>query len=137
MNTEITDIKEFEGWVLYDGECRICTGMARRMQPLLAARHFELLPLQTPWVRERLAGRDLRSEMRLLKPDGTIFGGADALLEICKYFPLAWPIYQLGRIPAVAKFFHLGYRWVARNRTCVNGACHRPRPAGTRPNRRP
>lgn len=125
MNTEITDIKEFRGWVLYDADCRLCTGMVGRLQGLLAARHLEVLPLQTPWVRERLAlpEPELLAEVKLLKPDGTVYGGADAFLEICRYYRAAWPMYQLGRIPVIAKFLHAGYRWVARNRNCIGGAC--------------
>jgi predicted DCC family thiol-disulfide oxidoreductase YuxK len=125
VNTEITDIKEFKGWVLYDAECRICTGLAGRVRGLLAAQHLKVLPLQTPWVRERLAlaEPELLAEMRLLKPDGTVFGGADALLEICRYYCLARPMYWLGKIPVVARLMHRGYRWVARNRYCISGAC--------------
>jgi predicted DCC family thiol-disulfide oxidoreductase YuxK len=125
VDTEITDIKEFEGWVLYDADCRFCVRLAKRFQNLLAARRFELLPLQTPWVREHLAmeNPELLAEMRLLKPDGRIFGGADAFLEICRYYRLAWPITRLGQIPVVTKIFHLGYRWIAGNRGCANGTC--------------
>lgn len=130
MNTEITDIKELKGWVLYDADCPFCARWVKRFQNLLAARHFELLPLQTPWVRERLQmpNPELLAEMRLLKPDGKTFGGADALLEICRYYPLVWPVYQLGKIIFVKKLFHLGYRWLARNRHCANGACEIKRP---------
>jgi predicted DCC family thiol-disulfide oxidoreductase YuxK len=131
VNTEITDTDEFRGWVLYDAECRLCTGMVGRLRGLLAARHLAVLPLQTPWVRERLAlpEPELLAEMRLLKPDGTVFGGADAFLEVCRYYRAAWPLYQLGRIPVVAKLLHAGYRWVARNRYCISGACGVTRPA--------
>ncbi len=125
MNTEITDNEKFNGWVLYDGDCRLCTGMARRFRKLLAGRRFELLPLQTVWVKTRLALPDsqLLDEMRFLRPDGKFFGGADALLEIAHYFWWAWPLRQLGRIPSVAKILRAGYRWVARNRDCATGTC--------------
>jgi alginate O-acetyltransferase complex protein AlgI len=84
-----------------------------------------LLPLQTPWVRDRLGLKDseLLAEMRLLKPGGTIFGGADALREIARHFWWTWPFRQLGRIPAVMELFRRGYRWIARHRYCANGAC--------------
>lgn len=125
MNTEITDTKESNGWVLYDAECGFCTAWAARARRLLATRRLGLLPLQTPWVRERLALTDLEllAEMRLLKPDGRVFGGADALLEICRYYRLAWPLCWLSRLPVMAKVFRAAYRWVARNRHCANGAC--------------
>lgn len=125
MNTEITDKEKFNGWVLYDGDCRLCTGMAQRFRRLLAGRHFELLPLQTPWVKARLALPDsqLLSEMRFLRPDGKYFGGADALLEIAGNFWWAWPLWQIGRIPAVKEILRMGYQCVARNRSRVASVC--------------
>jgi predicted DCC family thiol-disulfide oxidoreductase YuxK len=124
VNTEITENK-LNGWVLYDGECRLCTGMARRFHHLLAGRHFELLPLQTPWVKARLALPEdkLLSEMRLLRPDGKYFGGADAVFEIGRYFWWAWPLRMIGRIPMANNLLRAIYRNVARNRNCTDGAC--------------
>lgn len=113
------------GWVLYDADCRFCTALAKRFRVLLAARHFELLPLQTPWVRQKLAlaNQDLLAEMRLLKPNGTMLGGVDALLEISRAFALAWPIRKLAQIAAIKNIFHGIYRWIARHRHCASGAC--------------
>jgi predicted DCC family thiol-disulfide oxidoreductase YuxK len=135
VNTELTDTTEFFGWVLYDADCRFCVTMARRFRAPLVARHFQLLPLQTPGFRERLQipSPDWMAEMRLLKPDGTVFGGADALLEISRQFRWTWPIRQLARFPGIRNAFHGIYRWVARHRHCASGACgmvakqaHRP-----------
>jgi predicted DCC family thiol-disulfide oxidoreductase YuxK len=124
VNTEITENK-LNGWVLYDADCRLCTGMARRFYGLLATRHLELLPLQTPWARARLALSEpqLLAEMRFLRPDGKSFGGADALLEIGRHFWWAWPLRQIGRIPVITRILRTAYRWIARNRYCIGGRC--------------
>jgi predicted DCC family thiol-disulfide oxidoreductase YuxK len=124
VNTEITEYK-VNGWVLYDADCSMCTDMARRFHGLLAGRRLELLPLQTPWVKARLGLPDVQllTEMRLLRPDGTYFGGADAMLEIGRYFWWAWPLRVIGRIPIVKKILRAGYRWIARNRSCANSNC--------------
>ena len=125
MNTELTDTKEVAGWVVYDADCRFCTTLAGRCRALLAAHRFELLPLQTPWVRQKLdlSNEELLAEIRLLKPDGTVLGGVDALLEISRPFPLAWPIRKLAKIAAIKKLFQRIYRWIARHRHCARGAC--------------
>lgn len=125
MNTEITDNKKFEGWVLYDAECRFCVRLVRRFHNTLAGRRFELLPLQTPWVRAQLglAETDLLAEMRLLESDGTVFGGADAVCQIARHFWWTWPFRQLSRIPAVMNLFRRCYRWIARHRSCANNVC--------------
>lgn len=131
MNTEITDNRKLKGWVLYDADCRLCVATARRLRGLLAARHFELLPLQTPWVRARLGLSDteLVSEMRLLKPSGNTFGGADALVEISRHFWWAWPYRLLSRFPITMNWLRASYRWVADNRTCANNTCAAKEPA--------
>jgi predicted DCC family thiol-disulfide oxidoreductase YuxK len=124
VNTEITEYK-LNGWVLYDGECRLCVRMAGRFHHLLAGRHLELLPLQTPWVKARLGMPEdkLLAEMRLLRPDGKYFGGADAVLEIGQYFWWAWPLRMIGRIPVINRLLRAAYRYLARNRNCTDGAC--------------
>jgi predicted DCC family thiol-disulfide oxidoreductase YuxK len=124
VNAEITE-KKLIGWVLYDADCRWCVAGARRFRRLLAGRRLELLPLQTPWVKARLGLTDsqLLDEMRLLRPDGNYVGGADAVLEIGRYFWWAWPLWQIGRIPAVTRILRTCYRWIARNRSCGSQAC--------------
>jgi predicted DCC family thiol-disulfide oxidoreductase YuxK len=123
VNAENQSCVAVEGWVLYDADCRWCVRLARRFRPWLAARHFELLPLQTPWVQTRLGLPDSRllDEMRLLLPDGKLLGGADALLEISGH--CAWPFRRAGRLPAIKRLLHVGYGWVARHRGCAGGAC--------------
>jgi predicted DCC family thiol-disulfide oxidoreductase YuxK len=131
VNTEITENVKVNGWVLYDADCHLCTGLARHFQGLLAGRRLALLPLQTPWVKARrhLPDTQLLAEMRLLRPDGTYAGGADALLEISRLFWWAWPLGQMGRVPAIAKMVRAGYRWIARNRNCAGGGCEVKSPA--------
>jgi predicted DCC family thiol-disulfide oxidoreductase YuxK len=125
VNTEITDTVKLNGWVCYDAECGVCVRLAERFNKTLARRRFELVALQAEWVRARLGLDDseLLAEMRLLKPDGRIIGGADALLEISREFWWAWPLRQMGRVPAAMKLFRAGYRWIARRRHCAGGAC--------------
>ncbi|HKW31144.1 MAG TPA: DCC1-like thiol-disulfide oxidoreductase family protein [Verrucomicrobiae bacterium] len=123
MNTEITDEVKVNGWVLYDADCRFCARLAGRFRPWLGRRHLELLPLQTPWVRARLGLADARllAEMRLLLPNGTHFGGADALIEIGRRYGWAWPLGQMTRVPAMRELVRRSYRWLARRRNCGKG----------------
>ena len=128
MRTEITDKEKVNGWVLYDAHGPGCLRLAGWFQNRLVRRRFELVPLQTPWVRARLGltEAELLKEMRLLRADGKMFGGADALLEIGRHYRLAWPVRQLARVPVVLRGLRGLYRWVARMRPCTNGACALP-----------
>jgi len=127
MNTEITDKKKIKGWVLFDGDCRICTRLARRFERSLGCRGFKVLPLQTPWVRAKLGLPDseLLFQMRLLLPDGSSFGGADVLIEIGRSYWCFWPFSQMARIPVIRKLLHCSYRWVASRRSCARERCNK------------
>jgi len=111
--------------VLYDADCPFCTRLALNFRPMLCRRHFGLAPLQSPWARTQLGltPPQLLAEMRLLRADGTVFGGADALLEISRHLWWAWPLRQAGRVPVFVRLLRWGYRWLARNRSCAYGAC--------------
>jgi alginate O-acetyltransferase complex protein AlgI len=56
--------------------------------------------------------------MRFLRADGTVFGGAEAVLEISRHIWWAWPLRQAGRVPVFVRLLRSGYRWLARNRAC-------------------
>ena len=51
----MTDIKNVNGWVCFDAECKLCVSVARRFRLLLNRHGFAVVPLQTPWVRDHLA----------------------------------------------------------------------------------
>ena len=114
-----------QGWVLYDGECPLCTGAATRFTPFLLRHHFHLATLQTPWVQQRLGLKTdgPLAEMKLLAGDGRIFGGAEALLQIARTIWWARPMYALAQIPGAMVLFRVIYRVIAANRHCSNGAC--------------
>jgi predicted DCC family thiol-disulfide oxidoreductase YuxK len=118
-------MKNKNGWVCFDAHWTLCVALARRFEPLLRRHRFELVPLQTPWVKRRLDedASELLSEMRLLTVQGLIHGGADALVEIARHIWWAKPVYWLSLVPLARSALATGYRWVARNRTCFGGSC--------------
>ena len=120
------------GWVLYDGECPLCVGLATRLEPLVRRRGFALSALQTPWVQERLGLRpgEPLAEMRVLTAGGDPLGGADALLYVARRIWWAWPLYAVGRLPMVMPLLRRAYGWIAGRRDCINGACRVPRRSG-------
>jgi predicted DCC family thiol-disulfide oxidoreductase YuxK len=126
VNAETTDELSVKGWVLFDGECPLCIHLAARFGPFLRRHRFELAPLQTNWVRERLTriDNDLLSEMRLLTSHGELRGGADALIFIARQIWWTRPLYWLSRIPLVRVALRRAYRWIAVHRHCLSGGCH-------------
>src|SRR5262245_6607404 len=119
LNTRIT------ASVYYDGDCPLCIQTLERFDRVLARRHFECVPLQTPGT-AALVGvphEQLLDEMRLRLPDGTVYGGADAVVEIARRIWWAWPLWALSRLPGAMVPMSGLYRWIARHRSCAGGAC--------------
>jgi predicted DCC family thiol-disulfide oxidoreductase YuxK len=134
MASAMTDHERVAGSVFYDGECSICVGGARRFGPLLARRRIDLVPLQSPDACKRLGIREAERlrEMRLRLVDGTVFGGAAAVVEIARRIWWAWPLWALSRLPGAMRSLRAAYDWVARHRSCANGVCRIEEPAARR-----
>jgi predicted DCC family thiol-disulfide oxidoreductase YuxK len=111
--------------VFYDAECRICVAGATRLGGVLARRDIELVPLQSTGAAALLGVRedDLLVEMRLRLRDGTVLAGAAAVVEIARQIWWAWPVWAISRPPGAMVLLNAIYRWIARNRTCLNDAC--------------
>lgn len=116
------------GWVLYDGDCRMCAALARRLAGMLAQRDYALAPLQEDWVRARLAlpEDELLSEMRVLTPEGQVIGGADSIVYLASQIWWAWPFAMATKLPGAMPVLRAAYRWIADNRGCRHGRCRRP-----------
>jgi predicted DCC family thiol-disulfide oxidoreductase YuxK len=113
--------------VFYDAECQFCVNAIRRFERGLVRRGFELLPLQTPGAGAALGVPDveLLDEMRLRLEDGRVYGGAEAIMQIARRMWWAWPLWALSRLPGAMRPMDAMYKWFARRRGCVNGACQR------------
>jgi len=113
------------GWVCYDGECSLCLRWLRRVERPLLSCGFQFVPLQAAWAKARLhlAEQDPLTEMRLLRPDGQILGGADAAVFLMRYVWWLWPLWLTSHIPGMMPIFRAVYRQIATNRHCATGAC--------------
>ena len=116
------------GWVLYDSDCGICTRLAWRLGNTFERRGYRLVPLQAPWVVERLGmpREKLLEEMRVLTTDGRQLGGADAVAHLARRIWWAMPLYAVSRLPGVLPLMRRGYRWFAARRHRFSQTCSAP-----------
>jgi predicted DCC family thiol-disulfide oxidoreductase YuxK len=121
----MTDHERLARSVFYDGECSICLSGARRFGPALTRRRIDLVPLQSPGACETLGIREEErlTEMRLRLADGTVFGGASAIVEIARRIWWAWPLWALSLVPGAIRLMRVAYGWFARHRGSANGVC--------------
>ena len=128
LSSEITDAKgrrASRGWVFFDRDCSVCTGLARRFQRPLESRGFGLAALQDPRTQALLdlPPAELLREMRVASAEGKIYGGAAAIVYLARQVWWAWPLYAASHLPGVMRLLDAGYRWIADHRTCSSGAC--------------
>lgn len=102
------------GWIAFDGACALCTRGTAAVARLLAANGWRLVPLQHP----RLAGvlTDGRDEMRLLRHQQPIAGGAAALCAIASSYWFLAPLAVLPHLPGVGSLLEQAYVLLARSR---------------------
>ncbi|MCZ6834262.1 MAG: DUF393 domain-containing protein [Planctomycetota bacterium] len=112
--------------IVYDGECSFCIKQMDRFRKRDSAGMYEYTPRQEPGLEDRfpgLAQGDFDTGMRLVRPDGTILVGADAVHGIARTLPpwkwAAW----LYHIPGLKWLFRSLYGWIAMNRQRLGGSC--------------
>ena len=121
----MTVSSNIKAWVLYDGDCGLCRSLEARFRGILLRRGFKTVPLQEPWVAERLSvpPGDLLQEMRVLMPDGETRGGADAVLWLARHVWWASPLRWIAATPGGMPLLRSIYRWIAERRNCRTGTC--------------
>lgn len=113
------------GWVLYDGACGFCTWWVPFWQRSINKCGYEITPLQTDWVKEKLKlnEADLANDIRLLLNDGTLISGADAYIYGMKKVWWGFPFGFILGLPLFRQMTWAFYKAFNRNRFLVSKAC--------------
>jgi predicted DCC family thiol-disulfide oxidoreductase YuxK len=127
LTNEYTDGKgrHAKGWLFFDAECGFCTRIARWLAKPLQRRGIGVAPLQDPRVGSLLGmtREQLLSELRFLDSDGSLYGGANALLALARLIAWARPLMWLSRVPGMNAVLDSTYRWIAAQRDCHAVQC--------------
>jgi predicted DCC family thiol-disulfide oxidoreductase YuxK len=116
------------GWVLYDGDCGVCSRWVPSWGPTLARLGLGIAPLQSSRVQERtgLAPADLLSDIQLLLNDGSLISGPNMYRYVMRRIWWAYPLYLLSKTPGLSRVFDWGYRTFARHRVRFSASCGLP-----------
>jgi predicted DCC family thiol-disulfide oxidoreductase YuxK len=110
--------------VLFDGECRMCSGWARFVLARDRGGELELVPLQSDEGRRILArhGLPVDEMSTMVFVDGeTACTKSTGVLRVLGRLPLPWPLFGLFRlVPRVVR--DAAYDVIARNRRRIFGA---------------
>lgn len=110
--------------VIYDGQCNFCISQINNLKRLDLWRTLQFVSLHDPLVKSAcpdLSFEQLMEEMWVVTPEGSKYGGADALRYLSRKLPLLWPLAPLLHIPASRPLWAWMYRKVAQRRYAIAG----------------
>lgn len=134
MKNDLTDPDARPGCdvVVWDGQCNFCRSQVERLRALDWYNRLTFLSLHDPRVSLRygeLSLDQLMSQMWVVTPSGTRFGGADAIRYLSRAMPSLWILAPIMHLPLCMPLWRAVYRWIARRRylisgkKCDNGSC--------------
>ena len=105
--------------VVYDGNCKVCTRLARLLTKWDRRQELEIVPSQSPGIRARfpwIPTRAYAESIQVINRAGHTWQGADALETILDALPKGRLLSWVFAIPFVRPLVERFYRWFARNR---------------------
>ena len=122
--------------VVYDGDCAVCTRLARVLQRLDTRQTFEVVTSQAPGVQARfpwIPGDAYRDSLQVVEDGGRTWQGAAAIERILDLLPRGRWITWVFSLPFARPLAERSYRWFARNRYRLGCGAHCRYPHGAGP----
>lgn len=126
--------KDGKTLALYDGHCRFCTRQTKALHCAALGR-IAIRSFQEPGALEEFPGltlADCMRELKVVEPDGRVFGGAEAVARVVMASrPTLGKFASLYYLPGLRALADSLYRGIARNRyrlfgkneSCADDAC--------------
>jgi predicted DCC family thiol-disulfide oxidoreductase YuxK len=136
LRSLVTGLIQPAGRVLYDGACPRCRATMALVTAADADHVVEPVDLTAVDVRTihpSLTKDACMRSMHLVRADGRVFAGYDAVITLLRWHPLCWPIALAGSLPGVAGLGRRLYAAIAASRPrdvpCTDDTCgiHPPR----------
>ena len=105
--------------VVYDGQCKVCGRLAKRLMAWDTRKELEVIPFQNTTVLDRfpwIPSEAYAEAMQLIGPGGQTWQGGEAIEQLLKILPYGSVLGWTFRIPGFGDLFSRFYRWFARNR---------------------
>ena len=113
--------------VVYDGDCAVCSRLARALQRLDTRGAFEVITSQAPGVQARfpwIPPEAYRESLQVVEEGGRTWQGAAAIERILDLLPRGGWITWVFSMPFARPLAERFYRWFARNRYRLGCGAH-------------
>jgi predicted DCC family thiol-disulfide oxidoreductase YuxK len=115
--------------IIYDGHCRFCRESVRKLKVMDLYGTLEYVDFQShpdlTSLHPLMTKEKAKSEVFLIEPDGSLFGGFFAFRRLCLTLPMLYPMAFIMYLPGAAFVGSLVYKWIAGHRYLlhVNRKC--------------
>lgn len=110
--------------VIYDGQCRFCLGQVEKLHRWDSKKTLTFISLHDPRISEHcpdLSHDDLMKQMYVVRPEGTRYGGVDAVRYLSRKLPRLFWLAPLLHIPFSLPLWRWLYAQVAKRRYQIAG----------------
>ncbi len=121
------------GRVLYDGACPRCRASMVALyaaDPDHVVEPVDLTVVDVTTIHPSLTPAACIEAMQLVRSDGRVCSGYDAVIVLARWMPLYWPIGLAGSLPGIAPIGRRIYRRIAATRprdvACTDDVCGLP-----------
>lgn len=109
------------GYLLFDGDCGICTWASEKVKKLDQRQQFVVAPYQsipgTELIKFGITYAQCDKKLQVISRDGKVYQGAFGLnYFLWQYFPWSVLIFFIYALPILLMLEWVAYAWVARNR---------------------
>jgi predicted DCC family thiol-disulfide oxidoreductase YuxK len=118
------------GRLLYDGgcpKCRASMALVSALDPDRVVQPIDLTAVDVASISPGLTRAGALKAMHLVRSDGRVFVGFDAVRILARWLPLCWPLAALSAVPGVAWLGRRVYNKVAASRSrdilCTDDHC--------------
>ncbi|WP_237722935.1 thiol-disulfide oxidoreductase DCC family protein, partial [Singulisphaera acidiphila] len=118
------------GRVLYDGACPRCRASMALLtagDPDRVLEPVDLTAVDVTTVHPNLTKSACIKAMHLVRADGRIDVGYDAVVTLSRWIPLFWPLGLIGSLPILSRGGHRAYNAIAASRPrdvpCTDDVC--------------
>jgi predicted DCC family thiol-disulfide oxidoreductase YuxK len=130
LRSLVTGRSQPSGRVLYDGACPYCRSsmaLISALDPDRVVEPIDLTAVDVRSVHPALTKEACLRAMHLVRADGTVVAGYDAVMTLLRWVPLGWPVGLIGAIPGVAWLGRRAYNAFAARRprdgSCTDEVC--------------
>ena len=122
--------------LVYDGNCQFCLASVKKLTIMDLFNTLEMVNFHAiediKTIHRALTKEIAHSQIHLIEPDGSLYGGFYIFRRVCFTLPMLYPLIPFVYFPGSGLIGPWVYRWIARNRyffhfnkICRNNACFR------------